>query len=147
MKGYPRREFLLSVLAACGTPLLVGVPPARGQTPGARDRNRRTQTAVDYFGGVAPARATGEVFMSHLQLDITAESIQEAARVTLDVIAQAPTRQAALTALGRAVRRDFQEGRTIELQGWVLSRTELELCALTLLSATDGPIPALPSPA
>ena len=84
--------------------------------------------------------------MSHLELAVTPESVREAARDTLDVIAQARTRQAALTALRQAVRRDFQEGRSIELQGWVLSRTELELCALTLFSAAGAPVPSLPSP-
>jgi len=33
----------------------------------------------------------------------------------------------------RAVRDDFARGRTVQLEGWILSRTEAEICALTLL--------------
>lgn len=32
--------------------------------------------------------------------------------------------------LVRAAQQDFQEGRTVELHGWVLSQTEVRLCAL-----------------
>ena len=35
--------------------------------------------------------------------------------------------------LQAAVRLDFQEGRTIDLDGWILARTELRLCALAAL--------------
>jgi hypothetical protein len=35
------------------------------------------------------------------------------------------------------VRRDFQQGRSVQLEGWIVSRTEAELCALTLLPATN----------
>jgi hypothetical protein len=34
------------------------------------------------------------------------------------------------------VRRDFAEGRTVELEGWVLSRTEARQCALFSLAST-----------
>ena len=41
------------------------------------------------------------------------------------------------TTLARLVsdrtRRDFAEGETVMLDGWVLSRTELRLCALTAI--------------
>ena len=36
-----------------------------------------------------------------------------------------------------AVRQDFREGRSVQVEGWILSRTEAELCALTLLPATN----------
>jgi len=35
----------------------------------------------------------------------------------------------AATALAAAGRRDFREGRTVQVEGWVLGRTELRLCA------------------
>ncbi len=51
----------------------------------------------------------------------------------LRTIAASPGERAAIAALVQAVRRDFREQRTVELEGWVLSRTEVELCLLTLL--------------
>lgn len=35
-----------------------------------------------------------------------------------------------LTSLKRAIRSDFAEGRVLELNGWILSPTEVRLCAL-----------------
>jgi hypothetical protein len=35
-----------------------------------------------------------------------------------------------------AIRADFDAGRTVSLQGWILARTEVQLCAIvTLLAA------------
>jgi hypothetical protein len=31
------------------------------------------------------------------------------------------------------IRRDFDEGRTVKVQGWILSKTEARLCALVYL--------------
>lgn len=39
----------------------------------------------------------------------------------------------ACTRVGEAVQRDFEHGRTVEIDGWVLARTELRLCALTVV--------------
>lgn len=37
--------------------------------------------------------------------------------------------------LKKWVRKDFELGRTVLVRGWMLSRTEVRLCALTALSA------------
>lgn len=36
--------------------------------------------------------------------------------------------------LNAEIRADFEQGRTVRLQGWVLSQTEAQLCALTVRS-------------
>lgn len=36
--------------------------------------------------------------------------------------------------LAAACRRDFAEGRTVQLDGWILAETELRACALVALS-------------
>lgn len=36
--------------------------------------------------------------------------------------------------LSRQTRQDFEAGRVVELQGWVLSATEARLCALSVLA-------------
>ena len=33
------------------------------------------------------------------------------------------------------MRRDFEEGKTVSVRGWILSRTELRLCGLAALLA------------
>ncbi len=133
MKTYPRREFLLRALAACGTPLLL---PARVAGAQKVQPGRAAQTAISYFGGDATAvQAIGELYLRELGRDQTVESILEASRGALETIERSPNQQTAVTALVRAVRRDFQQGRSVQLEGWILSRTEAELCALTLLPA------------
>jgi hypothetical protein len=124
MKALPRRDFLLYVLAACGTPLVV-----RGQAP-------QAQAAASYFGaGVESARAIGAAYLRQINLEPTRASILEHTGGTMRILAAAKDQKAALTALVGAVRRDFQDGRVVHLEGWIVSRTEAELCALTLLPA------------
>lgn len=136
MKAHPRREFLLQVLAACGTPLAARVVSASAdQTPQAEPRaDMNSRVAASYFGaGADAARAIGEAYLRQLEVEPTRASILGHAGGALQILAAARSEEAALTELVSAVRRDFQEGRVILLAGWVVSRTEVELCALTLL--------------
>jgi len=132
MTSYPRREFLLRALAACGTPFLMPLASVEGlQKPQAGT------AAAGYFGGrTDAARAIGEAYVRQLG-DTSAESIRKASLGALEVIERASSQQNAIRALGLAVRRDFQQGRSVQLEGWIVSRTEAELCALTLLPATN----------
>lgn len=45
------------------------------------------------------------------------------------------SRRALRERLGATVRQDFADGRTVRVQGWVLSRTEARLCGVAALSA------------
>jgi hypothetical protein len=137
MKAHPRREFLLCVLAACGTPFVAPREAARAaQTPPADPQTDiNSRAAASYFGtAMSAARAIGEAYLRELEVEPTRPSILEHTAGALKIIATARTQKAALTELVSAVRRDFQEGRVLRLEGWVVSRTEVELCALTLLS-------------
>jgi hypothetical protein len=133
MNSCPRREFLLRALAACGTPFLMPLASVEGlQKPQAGT------AAAGYFGGrTDAARSIGEAYVRQLGLDTSAESIRKASLGALEVIERASGQQNAIRALGLAVRRDFQQGRSVQLEGWIVSRTEAELCALTLLPATN----------
>ena len=136
MKAHPRRAFLLQVLAACGTPLLAPVVSAQAdRTPQAEPRtDTNARVAASYFGaGADAARAIGAAYLRQLGVEPTRGSILEHAGGALKVLGAARSEEAALADLIGAVRRDFQEGRVLLLEGWVLSRTEVELCALTLL--------------
>ena len=136
MKAHPRREFLLRVLAACGTPLIAPVGSASAdQKPPAEPRTAtNSRAAASYFGASADAaRAIGEAYCRQLGVEPIRASILEHSSGAINILAAARTQKAALTELVRAVRRDFQDGRILQLEGWVVSRTEVELCALTLL--------------
>jgi hypothetical protein len=139
MTTLPRRAFLLNALAVCGAPFIRTERTRAGQlsVPQA-DLARGAQTATSYFGAAGIAREIGEEFLEQVGADGRPESIQAAAAGALKLISAGQTRQAALTSLVRAVRSDFRDGRTVELHGWVLSRTEAELCALTLLASKPG---------
>ena len=129
----PRREFLLRALAACSAPVLVpgmSRPLTQGTKP-----VRHTGIATRYFGpsGATAARALGEAY-------VRAVGIKSPADVpvapTLQLIARAQSDSAAITALVRAVRSDFREGRVEDVNGWIISRTEGELCVIVMLGST-----------
>jgi len=133
MNSYPRREFLLRALAACGTPLLMPLASVEGY-----QKPQAGTAAASYFGvRVDAARTIGEAYMRQLALDTGAESIRKASMSALKIIQRSSTGPDAISALEVAVRRDFHEGRSVQLEGWIISRTEAELCALTLLPATN----------
>jgi hypothetical protein len=140
MKGYPRREFVLRALAACGASLLtpnalVGGAGAQ-HSPASSLASQATQVAAGYFGGVADAaRRVGRVYLRQLNTGTDLSSILSSARATLRMTERASSQDTAIEAIIAAVRRDFRDGRTVQVDGWILSRTEAELCALSLLPA------------
>src|SRR4029453_3015256 len=92
MNSYPRREFLLRALAACGTPFLMPLASVEGlQKPQAGT------SAAAYFGGrTDAARAIGEAYVRQLGLDTSAESIRQASPGALEVIERAATPEKAI---------------------------------------------------
>jgi hypothetical protein len=137
MKAFPRRDFLLCVLAACGTPLVVPGSASAYQAPQTGPgQDPHARAAAEYFGaGVESARTIGEAYLRQINVQPTRASILEHTGGAVRILAAARDQQAALTELIGAVRRDFQDGRVVHLEGWIVSRTEAELCALTLLPA------------
>lgn len=134
MTAIPRRDFLCQALAACGSALVAPAPLVDGHQATASDRAMRS--SAGYFGDRADAvRAIGEAYLRQLGRDPNRESILAAARGTLESIDRARDERSAIQTLVRAVREDFERGRTVQLDGWILSRTEAEICALTLLAA------------
>jgi hypothetical protein len=134
--GLPRREFLLQALAACGAPFVADAAFARtAQTQRPVNAERGAKISAVYLGAgsVEAARTIGEAFLKHLNVERSHDAIVAAANDTLELIARAPGNSAAITALVQGVRRDFRSDRVVQLEGWVLSRTELDLCLLALL--------------
>jgi hypothetical protein len=138
MRTHLRREFLLRVLAACGTPFaaLVASASAAPRLQRESDSDVDFRLAATYFGaGVDAARSIGEAYLRHLNVEPTRASILQHTTNALQLLTTARSPEATFTALVAAVRGDFGDGRVVVLEGWVLSRTEVELCALTLLPA------------
>ena len=106
MNSYPRREFLLRALAACGTPFLMPLASVEGY-----QKPQAGTAAASYFGvRVDAARTIGEAYVRQLGLDTSAESIRKASMSALEIIERASTSPDAITALEVAVRRDFHAG-------------------------------------
>jgi hypothetical protein len=134
MTAIPRRDFLCQALAVCGSALVAPGSLAQGRQVTASDRAVRW--SAGYFGDRADAvRAIGEAYLRQLGRDPSRDSILAAARSTLESIDRARDERSAIQTLVRAVREDFERGRAVQLEGWILSRTEAEICALTLLAA------------
>jgi hypothetical protein len=131
MTTFPRRDFLLQALTVCGSALLAPLAQGSQATPDARS----ARASTGYFGDRADAvRAIGEAYLRQLGRDTNPESIRASARGALESIGRARDERSAIQALVRAVRTDFERGRSVQLEGWILSRTEAEICALTLLA-------------
>ena len=129
----PRRDFLWQALTVCGSALLA--PGSLAQGSQAMPSDRAARASAGYFGDRADAvRAIGEAYLRQLGREPNRESIHAAARGTLKSIDRARDERSAIRALVRTVREDFERGRAVQLEGWILSRTEAEICALTLLA-------------
>ena len=126
MTVIPRREFLWQALSACAAGVLV---PAQSAWAVQSDHIDRAAT----MGSGDAVRAVGEAYLRQLGRDTTRESVVAAARGALEAIDRSRDQPGAIRALVRAVRDDFEQGRSVQLEGWILSRTEAEICALTLL--------------
>jgi hypothetical protein len=129
LQQLPRREFLIRALIACGAPFLAELAHAQVSP------NRGAQVAASYFGvGDADAlRAIGTAYLKQVGVEATEPAILATAADTLQLIARSATEAAAVIALAQAVRRDFQEQRSVQVEGWIISRTEAHLCALYML--------------
>jgi hypothetical protein len=132
MTVIPRREFLWQALSACAAGVLVPAQSAWAVQSGHIDR--AATMGSGYFGDQGDVvRAIGEAYLRQLGRDTTRESVVAAARGALEAIDRSRDQPGAIRALVRAVRDDFERGRSVQLEGWILSRTEAEICALTLL--------------
>jgi hypothetical protein len=132
-----RREFLIRALMACGAPFLAEPTHAQaGQKPQPQvNAKRGAQVAASYFGvGDADAlRTIGTAYLKQVGVEAAEPAILATAADALQLIARSATEAAAITALTQAVRLDFRERRTVQIEGWIISRTEAQLCSLALL--------------
>jgi hypothetical protein len=135
-KQLPRREFLMAALAACGAPVFARLTHAQTAAVPQPPSSLGARVAAGYLGAGAEgsARSIAEAYLRQIGSETSSAAIEASAAATLRTISASADENAAIAALTDAVRRDFRDQRTVELGGWVLSRTEVELCALTLLA-------------
>jgi hypothetical protein len=117
-------------MGAAGLAAALGVRSAGVWLPGARTIDAsRLAGLLEHHGS---ARAVGTEY-----LRVEPNSL---AALTSDLLESLPARGASLRratddelrqVIAVGARRDFLEGRTIELDGWVVSLTEARLCAIT----------------
>jgi hypothetical protein len=132
MTRISRRAFLAAAaLAAVGG----GGLAYRLTTSESEAELEQTAEAARLFDELGPARRVGRAY-----LDDNPEEANEQALVRLlneepawQGVWDAPPARIADVAR-RSIRRDYLNGRTVPVEGWILSRTEARLCALTTFS-------------
>ena len=140
MTTYPRREFVMQALVACGCAFLestLGVADERAAGQANGPSAGAAKIASAYFRGRADAASKVGSCFSTRWASMPAASILNATRATTRLLDRASGQDSAIAALVAAVRKDFENGRSVQVDGWILSRTEAELCALTLLPSVS----------
>jgi hypothetical protein len=133
-----RRTFLLGT-AGLGVTLAwrsVGSWPFRGRSPSSSER------LAELLQGVEGARSVGLEYLRQVPAEaspavLTARVAERLPGGLPAIDAASPRRLREL--LSSAVAEDFRDLRTLELQGWVLARTEARLCALAVLGGGSPP--------
>lgn len=131
LAGMTRRQFLLSgtliseVFASLTTPY--GLPRSHGAFVSSLTKARIEHSLRALFSDIDAARVLG---MRYIDLYPS-----EAQRIVLldKLFLSAPrTSRELKTIISLEREYDFQNNRTIIIDGWILARTEAEVCALTV---------------
>lgn len=115
-----RRSFLR--LAGSGFAALVGLAGCVRSGPEAEAFAR--PDLLDLFGNEQDVRALGAAYRAAFPSEDGEDALRAALASDTAAAADLPE------ALRMRVRQDFEEGRTVELDGWILSVTEARQCAL-----------------
>lgn len=111
-----------------------GGPDDGGAEADAPDPSAAAAVSRAYFGEakLAGAQELGRTYLA--SLGRTEADIPTVAAATIALIDSQPTEAEAIAALVSEITNDFaDDALVVNLVRWVLSRTELELCTLTLL--------------
>ena len=131
-----RRVFVARALVACGAAIVAPVAlRARDGIGQTEPSARAARVAVAYFAGrTDTARTVGATYLRQLGAATSQNEVLNATRDTRTLIDRAAGQGEAIAALENAIADDYRRGRSVQGDGWVLSQTEAEVCALTLLS-------------
>ena len=123
---------LVSLLGRLGLSALIDARRRRSDAEEVASLFRERESAIAlgrFYLGLRPEEASREVLLSRLGL-----SEPDVSELTRDAV-----RTEVHARLARRHRDDFRRSRVVTVDGWVLSETELRLCALVwLLRAPKG---------
>lgn len=89
----------------------------------------------DYFtAGLDGARLVGERYLARMAPDADGDALAALLAPTLEILEASATPAAAAQAAMTAVAADFTALELVSQDGWALSRTEAQLCALVFLA-------------
>ena len=132
-----RREFL----AGSGAVVAVLAAPALAALLACERRPTLAQALAGFYSEPASAARVGQAVLSAVPAEATIEAVVAALagdrRAELDALA-ASDPGGLRRLLREQHRRDFEDGRTVDIDGWVLSRTEARLCAVAALAGRAG---------
>jgi hypothetical protein len=116
------RRMLLRILGLAGITLALG-PRAAHAVPAPPRLGQFTVLLAD----AASARHVGRAYLQHVPGDADRGHLLVQLRARFD---DKPSREKLMA----CCREDFAAGRTVTVNGWVLSQTEARLCALAALA-------------
>jgi hypothetical protein len=125
-----RRTFLALAGAFC-----LASPFATSRGPIARWFRPATRRAEwrHALADVEGAHVIGEAYLDAVPEEADVTLMLELLEASLGVQADSPPRAALRARLQDRIRHDFERDETIQLDGWILARTEARLCALAAL--------------
>ena len=89
---------------------------------------------VRLSAGSASARALGKAYLANVTDEASVLGLVRSIESRITPYAPVePTDQELATAIARLRTADFEEGDVVTVDGWVLSRSEAQLCALATL--------------
>jgi hypothetical protein len=121
----PMHQGRRAVVGGLGAGLLLGLASAP-EPCGAGDRG---DGLADLFSTLPSARAIGAAYLRSCVDDAPGPATLAAELPAGETVA------ALREAVAERVRNDFANGRVVTVDGWLLARTEVRLCALAYLVA------------
>lgn len=132
-KRWTRRAFLGALSSLMLVPF-VDIPMAGLQLPGGDDGEGRLAERLAALVDPESARVVGHAYLRAHSDRLAPGELLRSLRSRLPPDPLRGSRDRSLFAfeheVGRAVREDFANGNTVQVNGWVLARTEVEICAL-----------------
>jgi hypothetical protein len=134
----PRREALKALAGLFAMPLTAWNGALAAATIHDRDITISAAKIIDLFSDKTSARVIGSHYLSQNPAEASVNALIEKLSVDLPGVRAGFAGQphASLAELfAQRVRREFESGSVVRIQGWVLSVCEARLCALAALSS------------
>jgi hypothetical protein len=132
----PTRRSFLRMLFFLGATVFLRRADAFGTTATSHAEDWLSSKLANFFHNKESARAIGLAYLRTVPEEANAQQLTQLIcsswEQRYDELVHANAAKIK-TILLRQQRQDFEKGRIIELEGWILSETEARLCALAAL--------------